>query len=180
METQTRTCRVCKETKPISEFHKDKTKKYGVTSICKICSVNERRKYYLSNTDHILEYQRRYSKTYVPKNTREIDSRLKNLCTRARLRINKEFNLFPDDLLELWKKQDGKCAYTGLPMTASSNQFHTVSLDRIDSSKGYVVDNIQLICAVVNKMKMDLKEETFIHFCHLVSQQNKNKYTLST
>jgi hypothetical protein len=176
---ETKICRHCKDVKPISEFHKDKAKKYGVKSLCRICSVVKKREYYLANTEHILDYQRRYSKAYVPKNTREIDSRLKNLCTKAKGRIDKEFVLVPDNLLELWKKQEGLCAYTGLPMTASSNQFNTVSLDRIDSSKGYVVSNIQLICAVVNKMKMDLKEETFIHFCHKVSQHNKDKYTLS-
>jgi hypothetical protein len=168
-------CRECKEEKAVSEFHKDKTKKYGVTGICKPCSVITRRAYYLANTPQILEYQRRYAKFYIPRHTREIDSKLKNLCTKARKRINREFSLVPQDLHDLWTKQDGKCAYTGLPLVATANQYNTVSLDRIDSSKGYVVGNIQLVCAAVNKMKLDYDEKVYIQFCHYVSQHNKDK-----
>ena len=37
----------------------------------------------------------------------------------------------------------------------------TASLDRIDSKKGYTIDNIQWVHKDVNKMKMDLQEEDF-------------------
>lgn len=168
-------CRKCKEEKPIFEYHKDKTKKYGVTTICKPCARIETRKYYKANTQHILEHQRRYSKFYIPKHTKDIDSRLKELCTKAKGRTNKEFNLVPQNLIDLWAKQDGKCAYTGLPLVPTANQFNTVSLDRVDSSKGYIVGNIQLLCTAINRMKLDYDEKVFIQFCHLVSQHNKDK-----
>lgn len=167
-----KTCGQCKITKDISEFHKDKAKKLGVRGICKICSKEISYKYYLKNSEGIRKRTSIYAKSYTPKFNREIDSRLRNLCTKAKSRT-KEFNLVDADLLALWGKQDGRCAYTKLPLLATANQFNTVSLDRVDSSKGYVVGNIQLVCAAINKMKQEYSEEMFILFCLLVTQNNK-------
>lgn len=170
---QLKTCRTCKIEKPISKFNKDKTKKYGVGGECKECAKVASRKYYYANTDSIKRRVTCYSNNYIPKFTRDIDSRLKNLCTNARQRKSKEFNITETDLLDLWGKQEGLCAYTKLPMTATSNQHSTVSLDRIDSSKGYIVGNIQLVCASINRMKQEFTEDVFIQLCTLVSQSNK-------
>jgi len=113
-----------------------------------------------------------YNKSYVPRRDRYIESRLKYLVTKARNRKNKEFNITLSDLLDLWDEQQGLCAYTKLPLQFEANKFDLVSLDRIDSSKGYVVGNIQLVCAAVNLMKMAMTEAQFISLCHLVSQNN--------
>ena len=40
-----------------------------------------------------------------------------------------------------------------------------VSVDRIDSTKGYLQDNIQLVCMAVNQMKNDLEINELIYFC---------------
>lgn len=176
---ETKICGQCGQCKNLSEFHKDKTKKFGVSSTCKDCAKAHSRQYYLKNTEHIKENARRYGKTYVPKFSRSIDSKLKNLCTNAKNR-NKEFLISTEHLFDLWKNQEGRCAYTKLPLLSASNQFNTVSLDRIDSSKGYVVGNIQLVCTAVNKMKQEYSEDLFIQLCHLVAQNNKQPDTLSS
>jgi len=46
----------------------------------------------------------------------------------------------------------------------------TASLDRIDSSKGYVRGNIQWVHIAINFMKHSLPEEEFIRWCCLVAQ----------
>lgn len=167
-----RYCGSCDETKLFSEFHKDKSKKFGISSTCKECSIKAARRYYLKNTEHIKETSRRYSKTHVPKFSRNIDSRLKSLHTKARNR-NKDFSIPLTDLFDLWKNQSGRCVYTKLPLIATANQFNTVSLDRIDSSIGYVSGNVQLVCAAINKMKQEYSEEMFILMSLLVTQNNK-------
>ena len=169
---QLKKCRTCGIEKPLSGFNKDKTKKFGVSGECKVCAKATSRKYYYQNSEHIKRRVTCYSANYTPKFTRDIDARLKNLCTNARHRKNKEFNITEIDLQNLWSKQDGKCAYSKLPMSAASNQLYTVSLDRIDSSIGYVVGNIQLVCAAVNKMKQEYTEEVFLTLCNLITQNN--------
>jgi hypothetical protein len=165
-------CRKCGIEKAFSEFHKATKKKYGIDSICKLCAVEVSRAYYVKHADKINAKVSVYRKTYIPRHTREIDSRLKNLCTKAKNR-NKEFSLVLKDLLDVFEVQQGLCAYTKLPLLAAVNQFNTVSLDRIDSSKGYHKDNIQLVCAAINKMKQEYTEELFVYLCHLVAQNNK-------
>jgi dUTP pyrophosphatase len=80
-----------------------------------------------------------------------------------------EFNITKEDIKLLFNKQDGKCALSGIKL----NIFHSrrkqidndASLDRIDSSKGYINNNIQWVHKKVNIMKMNLDETTFIDLC---------------
>ena len=167
-----KTCRVCLSLKSLDAYTKDRTKKLGITNICKECAKVASRKYYVNNSKDIKKRVTCYSDSYIPKHSRDIDSRLKNLCTNARNR-NKEFCLVDQDIFDLWEKQDGQCAYSKLPLVALTNQFNTVSLDRIDSSVGYVVNNIQLVCAAINKMKQEYTQEVFLMFCHLVTKNNE-------
>lgn len=48
-----------------------------------------------------------------------------------------------------------------------------VSIDRIDSSKGYTKDNIWLICSAVNFMKSNLNLEEFKQYCQAVINYKK-------
>ena len=42
-----------------------------------------------------------------------------------------------------------------------------ISIDRINSDLGYTKDNIQLVSAMINRMKSDLTSKEFIDFCLL-------------
>lgn len=78
------------------------------------------------------------------------------------------------DIWGLFLKQNKKCALTGIDINfdKSRNKKHTASLDRIDSSKDYTLDNIQWVHKNINLMKMDLSQEEFIKFCKLVTEHN--------
>jgi len=72
----------------------------------------------------------------------------------------KDVDITLDDLKETWEKQNGICPYTGLSLILPENSnvneidfFHRASLDRIDSSLGYVKGNIQFISTPINLMK---------------------------
>lgn len=43
-----------------------------------------------------------------------------------------------------------------------------VSVDRIDSSKGYIAGNVQLVCNWANRAKATLTDGEFADFCRLV------------
>jgi hypothetical protein len=46
-------------------------------------------------------------------------------------------------------------------------------LDRIDSSKGYTIDNVQWVHKIVNIMKHDVEEKEFFNWCKLITERNK-------
>ena len=76
-----------------------------------------------------------------------------------------EFNqeITENFLMDLYASQDGKCALTGdtMELTRGGNWYggknpRGCSIDRIDPSQGYYIDNIQLACARWNTIKGDM------------------------
>lgn len=43
-----------------------------------------------------------------------------------------------------------------------------ISIDRIDSSVGYVRGNVQFVCDVVNRMKQDLSQTDLMLWCNRI------------
>lgn len=76
------------------------------------------------------------------------------------------------DALELlWHTQGGKCALTGWDMTMELGRGSVptnCSLDRIDSTGGYEVGNVQLVCRAANVAKSDLSQSEFVALCRSV------------
>lgn len=50
-----------------------------------------------------------------------------------------------------------------------------ISIDRIDSSAGYVRGNVQLVCDLVNRMKHELSVQDMIVWCQRVLEYNREK-----
>src|SRR5690606_29496555 len=79
-----------------------------------------------------------------------------------------EFSLTLDELLSKYYNQNGLCAISGIKMTyilGGGRKNKNISIDRIDSTKGYTNDNTQLVCSQVNMMKGDMTTEDLIYFC---------------
>ena len=86
------------------------------------------------------------------------------------------FNITIEEAWDIYVQQNRKCALSGLDIQFSptgGNRYDktTASLDRIDSSEGYCVDNCQWVHKDINKMKMDLDQDRFIKLCNLVSHR---------
>ncbi|MBY4611617.1 hypothetical protein K6M90_28750 [Rhizobium sp. 9T] len=67
-------------------------------------------------------------------------------------------------IAELLHAQNGRCKLSGLPL--QWDEMHTdaemlCSLDRIDSAKGYVRKNLQIVCRFINRWKGSSDNETF-------------------
>lgn len=82
-----------------------------------------------------------------------------------------EFNIDIDYIEKVLKDQNFKCAFSNVSISLDKNN-KTASLDRIDSTKGYVIGNVQWVHKVINQMKWNLKEKDFISMCKLVAQNN--------
>lgn len=96
------------------------------------------------------------------------------ICWAAKNR-KLEVSITHQDCVDLFQAQDGKCALTGLPLQfselgdATRTTTCTASLDRIDSSRGYIPGNVQWVDKRIQRMKWDFTEEEFIRLCHTVS-----------
>lgn len=59
-----KTCLVCKETKEISQFYKDRSYPDGIGNRCNICMKAKTQKYYVKNTEKVCQKRReRYAET---------------------------------------------------------------------------------------------------------------------
>ncbi len=99
-----------------------------------------------------------------------------NQVIRGAERRNLSVVLSSEEAYALYLKQNNECALTGVPITfsyKSSGTDSTASLDRIDSARGYVVDNVQWIHKDVNRMKMDLSEDKLLEWCTLLLSYRK-------
>lgn len=71
------------------------------------------------------------------------------------------------NIINLWKKQNGKCAITGIDMTYEINtniKFRNptnISVDKINPKFGYVLDNIHLTCLWANTGKLIYSVDEF-------------------
>lgn len=97
---------------------------------------------------------------------------------------NLEFNITIEYIWDLYLKQDRRCALSGLPIIfvkkySRECKKQTVSVDRIDSTKGYTEDNIQLVHKTVNVMKGSLSNKEFYNFCKILVDYNKFNQRIS-
>ncbi len=78
-------------------------------------------------------------------------------------------------LWNLYLSQKKKCALSGIFLKFARNAANvkngeTASLDRVDSSKGYVEGNVQWVHKDINSMKWDFTQDEFIEYCRKISQ----------
>jgi len=93
-------------------------------------------------------------------------AQVKSGAAGARGRKPMEFSVSIEYLAHLLDEvQKGVCALSGIVISIRS---HTASLDRIDSSKGYVEGNVQWLHKDVNMMKRHYEQDYFINLCKKV------------
>lgn len=101
---------------------------------------------------------------------------LRYIAQKANARKRPGSTMVTEKLLQvIYDSQEGKCALSGL-LFDMNNSDYKPSIDRIDSSKGYDIMNIQLVCWIVNKMKRDLEQEIFIMMCKRIFCHKNNIY----
>ena len=94
------------------------------------------------------------------------------------LKRNLDFELTIEDMWGIFTQQGEKCAITGVKINmvnaTINNNYHlqTASLDRKNSSKGYIRGNVQWVHKVINSLKSDFQDYEFISLCHLVATTN--------
>ena len=97
---------------------------------------------------------------------------------RRSKKLNIPFNLNMRFLWKLYLKQNKKCALSGLDINFAGKRNNitngNISLDRIDSKKGYIKTNVQWVHKNVNLMKMYMEESVFLCLCKQIYLNGKN------
>lgn len=87
-----------------------------------------------------------------------------------------DFNLTLNDLKEIWDNQQGICPYSKVKLHLNTHSLRNpdirfnASLDRIDSSKGYIKGNVQFVSTVINYMKSTMSHNHTIEFLQIITK----------
>jgi len=149
-----KTCSRCNESYRETFFSKDKYKKDGLRSACKACSSKEFAKFKQSEG-----YTKRLTKCNEARaelkqaNPKELWARtvMGNAKQRAK-HLGVEFNITKEWLIN---NAVDKCPLLELELlySADKSEDRSASIDRIDSNKGYTIDNCKVISFKANRLK---------------------------
>jgi hypothetical protein len=146
-------CTKCNEIKPLNDFPNRKNGRSGKSWNCKKCT-NE---YYKT-------YKKNVSLSSDAKLTKYFNYKI-NIIKKQDKNKFPEFNntLTVDDLLEVYKKYDGKCVYSRKKLKPGSktNIYVKISFDRIDNSIPHTKENLQLTSVFMNMYRSDKNHEEF-------------------
>jgi hypothetical protein len=160
-----RKCACCEMEKNISAFHSDKSSPTGLQTYCKDCQTLKTKK--CTSTLN----------GFIKKIYKDMHNNSKKRAKDLKIDITIE------DIQELYNIQNGLCAISGLKMTHETYTYRdkehiinrlNISIDRINSNLGYSKDNVQLVTAIVNRMKTDLPDSEFIKICSIIYNYNKS------
>ena len=92
---------------------------------------------------------------------------LKKKVDSARIRSRKagqDCDLTDEMVFAILADQNGLCYYTGIPMTGKPGNLDNISIDRVESTKGYIRGNIVLCCEAINIMKNQMSYENLLKY----------------
>lgn len=156
-------CSSCNLYLPANKFCNNKSLTYrdGVNSICKECQRVK---------------ENSYRKNLNPEDSLRLKLKHCLSSAKSRAKYSKlDFNLTEDYIKYLWDTQKGLCAISGIPMTSNYGTGVieiNACIDRNDSSRGYVIGNVQLTCWAINRMKGPMNLEQLLYFCKNVINNN--------
>jgi hypothetical protein len=181
-------CRKCKIEKPIIEFYKDETHLDKLNSYCKDCTKKNAKKWKLENMDKAMESNHIHSNTEKGFVNRGIShlfcpSSIKDrgyIPESSKEEIKKHF-------YEYIEKHGRNCFYCLQPWTylksrvkvGNKKNFKMVnsypknfSLDRLDNSKTYSVDNIIFCCVECNLKKNKITIDLIKRLYGIITERN--------
>jgi len=142
--------------------------KNGLSIECKIHGVHDQWRYHSQNNVQCKICASEWQKKR--KRERPLDQIFKDARTHAK-KSGRDFEIDINMLKNIMEIQNECCCLTGIKF----DHENLPSLDRINSSLGYIRENIQLVLIKVNKMKSNLCQNEFIALCSKIAQNYRIK-----
>jgi hypothetical protein len=134
------------------------------------------------------DYKRNSSKKFEETGNLKIYFQFKRKKIQSSARKRKlDFNLTVQDMIDIYKEQNGKCYYTNEPMvlkiysgkllnTETLHEFRPyLTADRTDPKKGYIKGNVHFTTFKFNSMKSDMSEEKLLETAKLIVKKLDKK-----
>lgn len=166
-------------------FVRSDTLKKGEAKKCRACSNKEK---YLKNVKDKKIAFKGYSLKHRGSGdfTKTQLLRIKHSCNKRGIRWDETY-MNTENLWNLLISQNHKCAISGLDIWLSKGDNISMqtdqrnlnydgwnaSLDRVDSSKGYVEGNLQWVHRDINFMKNTHSQDYFIKLCKIIAKNNE-------
>lgn len=153
-------CTGCKQTKSVKQFEYRPGGHAGLRGRCKACARKQRNAYHVvwfqANKETVLAYERKY-------NASSPRISIRRALNNALRRCPTDNHPSLDELLQIFSKQSGKCALSGLLLTWASGkgfaQPTSISLDRIDQSRGYERGNVRFLANCINNFRGRMSDD---------------------
>jgi hypothetical protein len=149
-----KTCSKCKEELPLSSFTKHSKNKDGLQGSCQECNKRSSKEWNANNKDSLI---------------------LKRLKERS-IQKGLDFDLTVTDI-----NVPLKCPVFGFNLQRNHKVplFNSPSVDRIDPTKGYTKDNVQIISQLANAMKQNATPKQLLQFARWIlntyeKEENEN------
>ena len=140
--TATKYCLSCGDEKDISEFEPSR-------NVCYPCRQRAHQKRVSSSPEVYL---------------RQLHAKSKAACKKGK-RLALDFKITPEDIIDLYHKQQGRCALSGVILThhkdGSGHKEFNISIDRLNNDLGYTIDNIRLVAYRLNMMRGTMTNDMF-------------------
>jgi hypothetical protein len=140
LKMEIKACKRCTEQKSISKYKKSRG---WVDKICSSCRYKE---------------QKPNKKKYACDDQRHLNKRYSIYKYHAKVR-NLEWAISKEQFKEVTEQE---CCYCGEFNKYKGMEFEYCGIDRVDSDKGYVIDNCVPCCAYCNQAKSDLTYQQFL------------------
>lgn len=157
---------------PNSKNHYNVAKKIVYSKVCKNCTSIWARNFRKLNKEPSNIFR-------VCKEDKLLLSLIRARISEAKTRVramnrDMEVSISDEYMYNLFKKQNGLCALSGLEMIPEKHNYKTLSIDRIDSSKPYIESNVQWVIWGANRAKGDLSYENFINLCENIVRMSRD------
>ena len=164
-------CPKCEQVKSSQLFSQCKVRKDGLQCYCKKCHLKDWNRWYQSLSGEKKARYRKVSNACTNRSkSRSPKAHLNGILVNI-LKREPDCGLTMRHLLDLYKRQEGKCSVTGVEMTFIKGEGLTAtnaSVDRIDNELGHEPGNVTLCCYRVNIMRGPMTLVGLREWCHLV------------
>lgn len=178
--TKRKTCPKCNRKLPLDMFNWRNRNSFILNCYCRLYQPIVNRDWRAKNLEKVKIREKSYRQNHKKERRAQhvkwyrqwistLESRFSNWERSAKKR-----NILFDLTFDQIKSIPLICHYTGEVLTMEGNHRNTISLDRLDSSKGYTITNVVFCCSFVNIMKHKMSYEDFLSACKVIAEHHKS------